>query len=47
MVVFVVDVVTVAVVVAVVFGVLVFFVTLYKFSVLFINLCQSTYHSTG
>lgn len=46
MVVFVVDVVTVAVVV-VVFGVLVFFVTLYKFSVLFINLCQSTYHSTG
>lgn len=46
MVVFVVDVVTVAVVV-VVFGVLVFFVTLYKFSVLFINFCQSTYHSTG
>lgn len=46
MVVFVVDVVTVAVVV-VDFGVLVFFVTLYKFSVLFINLCQSTYHSTG
>lgn len=45
MVVFVVDVVTVAAVV--VFGVLVFFVTLYKFSVLFINLCQSTYHSTG